>query len=478
MLTPLHRVATRVVRIISTLAVASALIPALVLAQTADGTATFHGDLGRTGEQPGPAPAGDPTLAWRFETQGAVQAAPVVADGVLYVGSNDGSLYALDSEAGEERWRFSTDGPITGAAAVADGSVYFASGDGYAYAVNAESGEQRWRYFAAELNPDTDTLLPEDQDRGSITSSVMVVDGLVYVSSNSFKITAIDAETGIERWHHVSGNANLTTPTFADGALYYASDSGISSRDASTGEARWNAVFDPEDAESGAERRAEGVEPTVDPVEVTAAAEETIAAGGVPEENGNLTPTPEVNPDGTEVTESGADERAEPAVLPSNAVWDVASAPVITGDRVYQTVYAVVEGDIFTAMLIFSAEDGSLVDYWQFYAWSEMLTTPAVVDGSAYLATDEGLLYAYDTEERVQRWGVHTESYIGSSPVVSDDAVFFGNDDGVIFALAAEGGQELWRFQTGGPVRSSAVVLNGLLYMGSDDGSVYAIGGS
>ncbi|MDQ3513502.1 MAG: PQQ-binding-like beta-propeller repeat protein, partial [Chloroflexota bacterium] len=135
MSTPLRRMASRGVRIVSTVAVAAALVPALVLAQTADDTATFHGDLGRTGAQPGPAPSGDPTLAWRFATEGAVRAAPVVAGGVLYVGSNDGSLYALDSESGEERWRFPTDGPINGSAAVVDGSVYFASGDGYAYAV-------------------------------------------------------------------------------------------------------------------------------------------------------------------------------------------------------------------------------------------------------------------------------------------------------------------------------------------------------
>ncbi|MBA2755039.1 MAG: PQQ-binding-like beta-propeller repeat protein [Chloroflexia bacterium] len=487
MSTPLRRMATRGVRIVSTVAVAAALVPALVLAQTADDTATFHGDLGRTGAQPGPAPSGDPTLAWRFATQGAVRAAPVVAGGVLYVGSNDGSLYALDSESGEERWRFPTDGPINGSAAVVDGSVYFASGDGYAYAVNAESGEQRWRYYAGELNPDIETLPAEEQDRGAITTSVMVVDGLVYVSSNSFKITAIDAETGIERWHDFSNKSDVTTPSFGDGALYFSSDAGIFSRDAQTGAVRWTAYLDAELAETQAERQSESARPTPDPATQTAAAEETIAAGGVVEETATETPAA----DATETADVGSEGLADIGTTPtllevveiySDFTWDVASAPVVVGDLIYQTAYAI-QGDdagsvISTLLLVLSAEDGSLVDIWSFYAWDLTLTTPAIVDGSAYVATDEGLVYAYDTEQRLQRWGVHTESYIGSSPVVSDDAVFFGNDNGTIYALAAEGGQELWRFQTGGAVRSSAVVLNGLLYIGSDDGSVYAIGGS
>ncbi|HEV2108846.1 MAG TPA: PQQ-binding-like beta-propeller repeat protein, partial [Thermomicrobiales bacterium] len=126
----------------------------LVSAQSADGRATFHGNPARTGEQPGPGPEGDPTLAWRFQTGDAVRSSPVMADGVIYVGSNDGSLYALDAETGEERWRFTTDGPISGSAAVAEGAVYLASGDGYAYAVDAETGEERWRFFAAELGVD------------------------------------------------------------------------------------------------------------------------------------------------------------------------------------------------------------------------------------------------------------------------------------------------------------------------------------
>jgi len=34
--------------------------------------------------------------------------APVISDGVLYLGSRDGAVYALESNTGERKWRFQT----------------------------------------------------------------------------------------------------------------------------------------------------------------------------------------------------------------------------------------------------------------------------------------------------------------------------------------------------------------------------------
>src|SRR5690348_15313085 len=39
-------------------------------------------------------------IAWTFQTGGAVNSSPAVVDGVVYVGSSDGSVYALDAITG------------------------------------------------------------------------------------------------------------------------------------------------------------------------------------------------------------------------------------------------------------------------------------------------------------------------------------------------------------------------------------------
>ena len=49
----------------------------------------------RTGEMPGPGPEGNPATVWRFSIGGTVISSPAVVNGVVYVGSQDGYLYAI-----------------------------------------------------------------------------------------------------------------------------------------------------------------------------------------------------------------------------------------------------------------------------------------------------------------------------------------------------------------------------------------------
>ena len=98
----------------------------------------FRANSARTGVFPSDGPTTLSESVWTFKTDvgnvGFVSSL-AIADGVVYVGSGDGRLYALDAETGQEKWRFKTDGAIVSSPAVAGGVVYFASTDGYLYAV-------------------------------------------------------------------------------------------------------------------------------------------------------------------------------------------------------------------------------------------------------------------------------------------------------------------------------------------------------
>ena len=99
------------------------------------GTAMFRGNLARTGVYPGSGPKALTRLIWKFRTESGVFSSPAVADGVVYFGSQDGHLYAVDIATGQERWRFRTESLVFSSPAVADGVVYFGSRDGHLYAV-------------------------------------------------------------------------------------------------------------------------------------------------------------------------------------------------------------------------------------------------------------------------------------------------------------------------------------------------------
>ena len=64
-----------------------------------------------------------------------VRSSPALVDTTIYVGSEDGCLYALDAETGEKLWDIITQGKITSSPAVTDGAVYIGSHDGNLYAV-------------------------------------------------------------------------------------------------------------------------------------------------------------------------------------------------------------------------------------------------------------------------------------------------------------------------------------------------------
>ena len=67
---------------------------------------------------------------------------PSVSDGVIYFGSEDGFLYALDSASGEELWRVRARDRVRSSPVVVDGVVYFGSHDGRLYAVPVSAPQQ------------------------------------------------------------------------------------------------------------------------------------------------------------------------------------------------------------------------------------------------------------------------------------------------------------------------------------------------
>ena len=76
---------------------------------------------------------------WRFATGDQVESSPAVANGIVYVGSEDKNLYAIDAVTGKEKWRFATGDWVDSSPAVANGIVYVGSNDKNLYAIGANS---------------------------------------------------------------------------------------------------------------------------------------------------------------------------------------------------------------------------------------------------------------------------------------------------------------------------------------------------
>ncbi len=88
---------------------------------------------------------------WRYRTDGNVRSSPAITEDRVYVGSDDGNLYSIDLETGDEEWRLETDGQIRSSPVATDDAVYFGNDDQYVYAVDRETGEELWSHRTGDI---------------------------------------------------------------------------------------------------------------------------------------------------------------------------------------------------------------------------------------------------------------------------------------------------------------------------------------
>ena len=185
------------------------LLAPLVLAALTDWP-SYRGALTNAGVAPGPAHVRALTLhrRWTHRTDSWITSTPVVAGGLVYVGSWSGSVIALDRESGVVRWSaadlgvnpdqpFGETRGVIGSIAVDGDTAYAVSGSCYAGAFDVRTGAPRWKRPICSLTRNDDTF-----------ASPIVAGGLVLVGINITvdrptdrgRLLALDAATGAVRW--------------------------------------------------------------------------------------------------------------------------------------------------------------------------------------------------------------------------------------------------------------------------------------
>ena len=109
---------------------------------------------------------------------------PLLVEDTLYAPNSNGTLYALTLD-GESIWEFETDAAIWAAPVYADGRLYVASQDHHLYAINANTGDLIW-----------------DADLGAsaVSSPVLAEDGTLYLGTFGSEVFAIDSKGGAVLW--------------------------------------------------------------------------------------------------------------------------------------------------------------------------------------------------------------------------------------------------------------------------------------
>lgn len=358
------------------------------------------GTPGRTGEMPGPGPAGEVTVKWQIAPGlGSIAASPVIASGTLFAGTTgvtadgaqDGVFLAVDVETGQERWRFVTTGEIIWAsAAYSDGMVFVASGryldpHGTMRALDAVTGNVIWTFETASM----------------IAGSPVVHEGLIYFGSDAVNpwfgeggsLFAVDISSGKLRWERSVAGNHRSPPVVDGNTIYQATDGGyLYARDPASGQIKWQSAI------GGG-------------IHWPAAAANGLVFVDV-FETGNL----------LAIDTTTGQER-----------WRISSGGLPPASRGVAVSAGVVH--LFYPGAIVALDAATGVELWRADADPGASSTLVIASGRLYYGTYGGDMVAFDTATHAEVWRYQVGRIEGSSPAILDGVVYACNANGEITAL-------------------------------------------
>lgn len=193
-------------------------------------------------------------VVWSVLHTGYTTGCLTLHDGVLYLPTYDGSLYAIDAESGQTLWTNSDawGGYWDSSPVYVDGMLYICGFDGIARAINAETGATEWernltmgeRYIAATPACGYEGIFFADQvdsfhclsalDGSTLWSVQGVQHGSTGLADNvaffgqgadraNGQVRALDCGTGQSIWSYQTGGTEIfSSPAITDGVLYIA----------------------------------------------------------------------------------------------------------------------------------------------------------------------------------------------------------------------------------------------------------------
>ncbi|GAB3997687.1 hypothetical protein GCM10028807_43350 [Spirosoma daeguense] len=322
-------------------------------------------------------------------SRGPINAAPIVAEGLVIQGvSSESALCAVDATNGTLRWKYQIGtGPVF-SARIADQTVFFLTDNAAPWdltrknfttihAVDIRTGQRKWSFQAGEQ---TKGILAS----GNATENCPIVNqGIVYFGGNDGTFYALDSQSGTLQWQYKSGYSFHSSPVFAKGNVYAGDDLGnLFAMDAKTGALKW--------------------------------------------------------------------KTRDSFAIHTNIATD--------------NDYLFVPYDGPPALTAYSCENGSR--RWSFTPTNFIGSAPSLIHDFIYINSNDGKLYAIDSRKGTSTW---TKSIYqpNTTPTVVDGIMYVGSGN-KLCALATQDGKEKWAFTATSPIIKSACVqtFNGSVYRG------------
>lgn len=334
-------------------------------------------------ERAAPAPSAAPgsksgTERWSCRTGGPVRSAPTVVDGTVYVGSDDGSLYAVDAATGRQKWCSPLNAGVVRSAPAVEGDLVYVTAARCVYALDIRTGRVHWEFHGI----------------GEAATTVGSSGDCVYFGSSGTLYT-LDAKAGTKQWLIAGYGLTSYQWVVLAGPVAIVGNAGTHVH-----------AFD-----AGKRRQVWGARVPHGPVSGPSALSDGLLYLG--SEGGEL------------VALDTSKGRKKWRYDTRGAIQ---SAPTVADG----TVYVGNDDD-----RLYAVDSGTGELKWRFTIGAPIRSSPAVVGTAVCFGTDDGNVYAVDSATGLKRGRFPTGGPVRSSPAVADGVVYVGSDDGCLYAVEA-----------------------------------------
>ena len=320
------------------------------------------------------------SLAWKFDTHGAVSSSAAVVGDRVFIGSASSNLFALNLADGQKVWSFTASGPIEASPLVLDGRVFIGDINTNFYAIDAGTGGKIWSFGL------------EDKVKSSANWVATAGGKSILVGGYDYKLYSLNPDTGRTNWVFETGNYINGTPAVGGGITAFGG---------------CDAIVHVVDVVSGKKQK-------------------EIEAGAYIAASGALV-------DGNLYVGHYENEVLNVDLAAGVVVWKYRdrnfpyfSSPAVTTNRV-----------------LFGGRDKRLhcVDrtngkgVWTFATRGKVDSSPVVAGDDVFVGSDDGRIYRVGLSDGLERWNYEMGQPVQSSPAIVNGYLLIGCDDGKLYCF-------------------------------------------
>ncbi len=324
-------------------------------------------------------------VRWKYETPEPISSTAAIVDGVVYVGSDEGVLYALDLVSGQLRWKCEIGEPIESSPTVVSRLVIFGDDAGVLHACDARTGTLRWKF---------------ETDGRIVSSAVCHEDHIVFGSYDGY-LYCLQIADGKLVWKYSAEERVHSTPALANGHALFGGCDGhlhvVNLRDGT------RVRHIPLGSVTGASAAVHGSHAFLGTYGEQVLCIDWQAGKVLWRFEDSDRPFPFMSSAavcGELVLIGGRDKRLR--ALDANtgrqrwqfvAKGSIDSSPVIVGERVF---VGAGDGNLYAVKLATGEE------VWRFETGSDISASPAVAAGCVVISTEDGMIYCFGSKPSAQ----------------------------------------------------------------------------